>query len=184
MEELYKTISDDNLYCYIVHRILETHSDVIFLYAGYGDDTRLLEVKEEFPDRVFHIGERADLYQIMKHITLYLNTYPIMGGLMTQYAAICGKLPITLKNKQISDGFLLNEDKTGIFYDNSEDLLKDVDRLLNDDAYRMKKEEYIAKSILKESDFEESIRKLLFLGRSDYKISYIDIDDISLKEEY
>ena len=31
--------------------------------------------------------------------TLYLNTYPILGGLMTQYAAVAGKIPITLIRK-------------------------------------------------------------------------------------
>ena len=38
----------------------------------------------------------------------YLSTYPICGGLMFQYAASAGKVPVTLKyDEDLTKGFLL-----------------------------------------------------------------------------
>lgn len=171
---LYKTLGDDNnTYYKIVNSILSKHLDVIFLYAGNGDATELNKLKETYPNRVYHIKERKDLYQLMQHIALYLNTYPILGGLMTQYAAIAGKIPITLMRKNdVFDGFLINQEKREIEYTNIDELLKDVDKLLEDDNYRHVREQKLMGSVISENDFKKAVQDIILKNSTRYDISY------------
>lgn len=171
---LYKTLGDaNNTYYKIVNSILSKHLDVIFLYAGNGDATELNKLMKIYPNRVYHIKERKDLYQLMTHITLYLNTYPILGGLMTQYAAVAGKIPITLIRKNdVFDGFLINQEKIGIEYTNIDELLKDVDKLLEDDNYRHDREKKLIGSVISENDFKEAVQDIILKNSTKYDISY------------
>ena len=52
----------------------------------------------------------------MEKCTLYLNTYPMFGGLMMRYAAMAGKIPITLKHGKDADGILIDQSKRKIEY--------------------------------------------------------------------
>jgi len=129
---LYKTLGDpDNKFYKIVEHILDNHDDIVFVYAGSGDDTQLKKLQDKYYNRVYHLPERTDFYRIIEKCTFYLNTYPMFGGLMMRYAAYVGKLPITLRHNNDADGILINQPNLGIEYDTLESLLKDVDRLLS-----------------------------------------------------
>lgn len=176
---LYKTLGEaNNTYYKIVNSILSKHLDVIFLYAGNGDTTELNKLMKIYPNRVYHIAERKDLYQLMTHITLYLNTYPILGGLMTQYAAVAGKIPITLMRKNdVFDGFLIDQEKKGIEYTSADELLKDVDKLLEDDNYRHTREQKLIGSVISENDFKKSVQDIILKNSTKYDISYKEYDN-------
>ena len=138
---LYKTLGDENNTFYrIIAHILKNHADIKFIYAGNGDDSELKKIITEFPDRAFHIEERKDFFYIIQHCTLYINTFPMFGGMMMKYAALAHKLPITLKHGSDSDGLLLNQDKCRIEYNSYEKLVEDVDCLLDDAEYLRNRE--------------------------------------------
>ena len=146
---LYKTLGDpENKYYKIVRSILTKYDDIIFLYAGYGDDSQLKLLEIDFPNRVYHIDERKDLYQVLKYCVLYLNTYPMFGGLMMNYSATAGKLPLTLKHGNDSDGLLFNQGNLGIEYNNVEEMLTDIDKLLTNNQYLKNKELALKDSVI------------------------------------
>ena len=97
---LYKTFDDKGTYYEMVEQIMQRHDKLLFVYAGNGDRSGLKILQKKFPRRVYPIDERKDLYAVMRQCTLYLNTYLMIGGLMTQYAEIAGRLPLTLVNCQ------------------------------------------------------------------------------------
>lgn len=182
--DLYKTISIDGTYYWIIEKILSRFSDVIFIYAGKGDNQYLMRLSSKFPKRVYHILERSDLFQVMKHAYLYLNTYPLLGGLMTQYAVIAGKLPITLKHEQDGEGILINQDKLEIFYNSVDELIEDVYRMIEDESYLHEKEKSIEKSVISPLKFEKEVRKIVEKKQSGFPVKAINIDLHSIRREY
>lgn len=158
---LYKTLGAENKYYDIVRHILENHKDVIFMYAGEGDGTELQKLMNEYDHRVFWVHERSDLFELLKHCDLYLNTYPMVGGLMTQYALTAGVLPITLIFDSCAEGFVLRPDKLNVEFTNVSDLFVEVDKLLTDDSYMREQREKTKGQVMTKERFELELKKLL-----------------------
>ena len=169
---LYKTIDSDNTYFYMVDQILHRNEDLIFVYAGGGYSGELNRLMKKYPRRAYHIHERSDLYQAMVASTLYLNTYPLPGGLMTQYAAVAGKIPITLRYDVSGEGYLLDQENRGCIYDSKEDLIEDVTKLLKNSEYLRQREEKIKGSVIKQIEFDTQIDKILNSQASQFRIEY------------
>lgn len=157
---LYKTLGDDNKYYQIVRNMLEKHEDVIFWYAGSGDDSEMIKIINEFPGRAYLTEERKDLFGVIQNCSFYLSTYPVCGGLMFQYVASAGKIPVTLKNGDITNDFLLNQNNLGIEFNSVDEVGQEIDRLLNDNKYRHEKEKKLGCSVISPEIFDNSIAKL------------------------
>lgn len=182
---LYKTLGDsEKKYYKIVDRILYKHRDVLFLYAGTGDDSELKKIMNKYPKRVFHINERKDLFQIMKRCTFYLNTYPMFGGLMMNFAALAGKVPLTLRHNNDADGLLFNQDKLGIEFDNIEDLLEEADRLLCNEKYAKEKSKKLINSVITCKKFENNLKQLIENQTTEFEIDINNIDTSEFRKEY
>lgn len=182
---LYKTLGDpENRYYQIVEHILSHHSHINFLYAGTGDDTKLRKIVERYPNRAFHINERKDFYYLIQNCTLYLNTYPMFGGMMMRYCALAHRIPITLKHGNDSDGLLLRQEECRIEYSLYEELVDDVDKLLTNNSYRKIREDLLAGSVITEEGFKNNIKQVIEEHRTDYEHEFLEIDTIPFRKEY
>lgn len=182
---LYKTLGDeDNIYYRIIHHVLEKHDEIKFLYAGSGDDSELKKVVERFPNRAFHIDERKDFFYIIQHCTLYINTYPMFGGMMMKYSALAGKLPITLKHGSDSDGLLLNQEKCRIEYNSYAELIEDVDLLLENADYLHSREKLLEGSVITEEQFARNVRGVIEDHKTDYSHEFQILDTRKFRQEY
>lgn len=182
---LYKTEGDDGKYYKMVSHILKTHSEVLFWYAGSGDDSELRVLMEKYPGRVYFTAERSDLFQVMEYCDVYLSTYPMAGGLMSQYAALAGKVPLTLKSIVSSEEILMNYDKFNVEFDEPEKLYRELDRLLNDKQYLNKCADEMRSSVITEEQFKEEIDKLLRGEVPDfYPIRFKHVDNKSVIDLY
>lgn len=181
---LYKTLGGDNKYYEIVDYLLKNYNDIIFWYAGNGDDRELKKIIDKYPERVYHTGERSDLYQVLKHSVFYLSTYPVCGGLMYQYAAKAGKVPLTLRYDEMTDGFLLNQDSSNIEFDSMDCLFEEAHRLLIDEKYRKSRALEMQNSVISESAFHNCLFQILEEGTSTYDINHNFIDTSTFRNEY
>lgn len=182
---LYKTLGDkDNTYYRIVRHILKSHGDVYFLYAGDGDRTEMDKILEEYPQRAYLIPERKDFYYLIRNCTLYLNTYPMFGGMMMKYSANAGKIPITLKHENDSDGLLLDQNKRKIEYQSYLELVNDVDRLLNSPNYLTEREKLLQGSVISEERFIKNVQLTIENHCTDYQHSFEYIDTDRFKKEF
>lgn len=111
---LYKIYGKNGFFLEIIKRILNENKNVLFLIAGGGNNRPIKEFihKNQLQGKIILLGDRSDINEIIKRIDIYVNTYPIIGGLMSQFAAIHHK-PII--------GFT-NDDLFGL--NNVEDLLQ------------------------------------------------------------
>lgn len=183
---LYKTLGDANLLYYkTISYILDSFRDIKFLYAGSGDDTEILKLINEYPDRVFYIRERPDFFEIIKNSILYVNTYPMFGGLMMRYAALAHKVPITLKHDNDADGILIDQDKLGIEFDDYQKYLDEIHKLLSDEKYRKQQEDKVKNAVINENDFAENIKLLIEENRTTFHFDVINkLDTLNFRKEY
>ena len=68
------------------------------------------KIIRKYPGRAFLTAERKDLFQVMEHCFFYLNTFPLVGGLMMQYAVAAEKIPLTLRYNNDGSGILINQE--------------------------------------------------------------------------
>lgn len=184
---IYKTISEDNLYYKVVDNILSNHSEVIFWYAGSGDN-RLYEkfnmLKAKFPKRLYITSERKDLFQVLQKCYFYFNTYPYGGALMIQYAVKAKKIPITLRFDNSINGLLINQDLLEVIFDNYDGLIEEINKLISDKDYLERKKLKVENSVISEKDFQEQLYLLLKTGKTKYNLNYKHIDTEEFRNLY
>lgn len=182
---LYKTLGGENKYYKIVDYILSKHDDIVFWYAGRGDNRELRKIIDRFPGRAYHTEERSDLFQILKKSRFYLSTYPICGGLMYQFAASAGKVPVTLKYGEDTEGFLINQNLLGIEFDNLNELYLEIDRLIINDKYCESRSKEMKKTVLSKDDFTNYLKSILEDEKNNLlNIEYADIKTDDFRNEY
>jgi len=183
---LYKTLGDRELLYYnTIRYILKKYTNIKFLYAGEGDSSEIEKLIAEYPDRVFLVNERPDFFELIKNCILYINSYPMFGGLMMRFAALAGKVPITLKHGNDSDGLLINQELLGIEFDNYDDFISEIDHLLTDSEYRSKKERLLNNSVYNEEMFAEELDLVIKNHKSKSSFESIrEFDTIEFRKEY
>lgn len=182
---LYKTLGDpSNSYYVIAGRLLKGHEDLIFLYAGTGDESEMNKLKEQFPGRVYRIDERTDLYEIMERCTIYLNTFPQVGGLMMQFAADAKKVPLTLRKKGSDTEKEILADQDSVEYDTIEELIAEADRLLDDEAYREERGQKLKSELISDELFEQELGKALTEHRNRYEVKIRDVNTEDFRAQY
>lgn len=183
---LYKTLGDKNLLYYrTIDDILSSFQDIKFLYAGSGDDTEINKLILKYPGRVFLIEERPDFFDLIKNCVLYINSYPMFGGLMMRYAALAGKIPITLKHDNDADGILINQEKLEIEYEHFDDFIAEIHKLLSDDDYRNKKESTLKGSVMTEEDFVRNLKMLIEQRKTEFTFGDIKrFNTTEFRKEY
>lgn len=103
---------------------------------------------------------------------------------MFQYAAMAGKLPVTLRFDSEADGYLLGQQELGLEASDMEQAKALLHRVVTDDAFRRKKEEQIKNAVINEDIFLQQLQKLLAIGKSDFPIALYPVDVADLRKEY
>lgn len=157
---LYKTKGMNNLYYKMIEKIIQMDKEIIFYYVGEGDCRELNKLIEKYPKQVFYSHERADFYEIMKRCYFYLSTYPYFGGLMTQYAIMAGKLPITLASKDVIGEQTVETDNIW-YFETTDELYQETEKLLNDKEYLNGQEAKLKNTIITAEKYAKELESIL-----------------------
>lgn len=166
---------DGNSYYVLVDKILSTYPNVIFWYAGTGDDRDLQKLICKYLGRVYHTPERKDLFQVLKHVDLYLNTHPIGGALMTQYAIEAEVVPVTYKESGLA-GLLLRDAMKKIMYFDMKVMINDIGKLLYDSEYKASRLYDLEGSVVNETAFNNMLKGIVSGTPIGYKFDNIEDD--------
>lgn len=181
---LSKTFDEKNTYYQIVAYLLDHYPSVVFWYAGSGNRNEIDKIIRKYPGRAFITEERPDLFQILQHCLFYLSTYPISGGLMMQYAAIAGIVPLTLRFEHDADGLLIDQEKLGVVYESFDELISEMRKIIEDEEYRLEKGSKLTKSVITQEQFEKALEQLLNEDASLFPIKYAEIETTEFKKLY
>jgi hypothetical protein len=162
----YKIYGKDFLFLMLIKEVLSQNKNLVFLFAGNGDSKPLLKFikKHKMGDRFILIGNRSDLSEVFKHIDIYVNTFPMIGGLMSQYAAINGK-PIIGYSDSVNYSFNDTEDFLGIerkgliVKSSIKEFLEYFNILVNDKGTREKNIAHTRNAVISENDFGEMLKQ-------------------------
>ncbi|MCI6920179.1 MAG: hypothetical protein MR817_06730 [Lachnospiraceae bacterium] len=183
---LYKTYDSNDIYYKIVRHILDKHSDTIFVYAAQPDpihEKKMQDLIEHYPQRVYLIPERKDLYALMQQAVVYLDTYPIGGGLMVQYAAAAGTFPLIIE-RDGQDGLLMNTGEKGIMLRDADEVCAVADRIISDSEYRANKEKMLSGTVLTSEEFEKELKKAIENKKTSFKVIKEKFNIAQTEEEY
>lgn len=173
---LSKIKGNNNFFLNLIKEVLSTHKQAICFCAGQGDEDNLLSfIKDHgLGERLIYIGFRNDIYQVIKHCDIFINTYPIGGGLMAQYAAI-NKKPIVAFSKHGGRNVesLIHSNKTISIYDTSS-FFDYIGHLIKDSDYRIEEGKSLGSDIPSPGLFCERLKKTLETNKTQYPIRYSD----------
>lgn len=158
---LYKTMDEEKTYYRIVAECLTRHPQVKFWYAGKGDDSGLKGLMAKYPGRVFHTAERRDLFALLRQVDMYLNTFPLGGTLMMQFAAMAGRAPLTLRQDDALGESLIGQETLGIEFDTPEKLQAAMSRFITDPAYRASLEKDIDRAVVRPEEFRAKLHQYI-----------------------
>lgn len=167
---LYKINDVNNTFLSMIVGVLNRHKNVIFVFAGNGDSSiiRRFIKQNRFEDRFFFIGERKDINEVIKRCDIYINTYPMGGGLMCQMAALNSKPVLSLVNNdnKIShiENIVCQLDYQQISYSGLENFMQELDLLINDSKYREQKGESLNKCVIDADTFAQYLQRNVIDG--------------------
>jgi len=184
-----KIYSKEDEFFHVVRRILEENPNAVFYYAGggyMGENSQTTHMnslikKHNLEDRFVLIGFRSDIIATLENMDMYIGTYPMCGGLMTQMAACCG-LPILQYAKNgmgvSADDFLLNKpDRPSIVYHNDPDgFFARAKELIEDKEKRVAVGEALRKCVISPDEFNRQLCALVRTNVNAVEPSDFDID--------
>lgn len=159
----YKFIDAEATYAQMVKRVLDEIPDVIWVHAGDGvnviEDMLYKVMDETYRSRVYLLGHRNDIAEIFNHCDIYVNSYPVGGGLMSLYAAYYGKPILSLKSRSV-DGVVGQLHPIKLSFDTMDAFCEEMHKLVRDNAYRVSKGEQVHRCIITEGFFNDLFSKL------------------------
>ena len=141
----YKMLGRNDVFFSIMDQLLAISSRVRIIIAGVEPSYEIFKEKitrMRNGKRVLLIGNRTDINECFVHCDMFLGTYPTIGGLMTQYAAINAKPILAYRdpddtcNSQVED--VVNQCKKAVHtYSDKEEFLHYAKRLIEDQLFRV-----------------------------------------------
>lgn len=164
----YKIFDTNDTFFKLVRDILDGCPDVVLLFAGSGDGKQLEQKLKQYKleGRFIPIGHRSDITEVFKHCDIYLNTYPIGGGLMSQYAAQLGKPILSYHTSGITliEECVCQIEKITISDDTFDAIVNRMKRLSKDGEYRRLYGERIQKCVITPEKFNQLFAQCMESG--------------------
>ena len=170
----YKIIDEHDTFFKLNKAILDANPNAVTLFAGGGDISMLNGLIEKYglQGRFIPIGHRNDVYECFKHSDIYLSTFPYYGALMAQFAAHAS-LPILAYAESTSgrvEEVVCQKHKDEISFMNTDALVGESIRLVNDKIYREQRGQDIRKCVIDKDEFNRVFKLSVNLGTSQYHI--------------
>ena len=187
---LYKMLGKNDVFFRIMERILAISSKVFILVAGFNPDKRFDEKVSKIKggERVLQIGIRKDIDSVFEQCDIYLGTYPMMGGLMSQYAALHAKPIIAFHDA----GDLMNAvEEIVCYYNHYFSSFDDLDamtiyaeKLICDESYRVNQGKLLQDGMMNDECFNKEFHKIVTAHQSSFSWQKDQIDYESFFERY
>ena len=172
---VYKTLGMPDFY-EVINYILSKYPDTIFLYLGNNAERTIRNNlnNKTYGSRIFVLQERKDLNEIMKKSYLYINTFPLVGGLMTIFALNNDRIPLTLCNEyypanEVSD--FVKDCKYDFVFSDKENLIHEIDRLITDEKYYNKSVSDIKNKVITKEIFNDNLKRIILNEDNDFDIT-------------
>lgn len=158
----YKVVDEEKTFFRLCKRVLDECPNAIILYAGANagniGNSVLTDGIEEFgmQGRFISIGYRNDMIEVFRHCDVFLDTYPIGGGVMCQFAAQCSK-PIVNFRLTRMDESVAQKAECHFTYYTEDDFVSEAVRLYKDNQYRQQRGGEMKNAVVTKAEFDEAL---------------------------
>lgn len=184
---LYKFYGDKNKYFLLMKQILDTHLNTKLIIAGSGEIApfKAFINNNGYQDRVIMLGDRRDISAIFDNVDIYIGSYPMCGGLMSQFAVEAGvpivqytsaRLPINI----IETLFPFRPAGTKVTYFDDREFLNQVDMLISSKEKRSENVEKLRNSVISPERFNAMFKSIYKLDDDAFFCNGIEEYDISV----
>jgi hypothetical protein len=188
----FKIYGEKDIYFQILKRLFQENEDIVLFFAGSGDKRKFEKfiIQNNYQEKIFLIGSRSDISEVISRCDVFLSTYPINGGLMCQLAVANGKVPIVYSDKKLPFNFInlffKNNLKYNLDYSDLNEFHFELNRLINDITYRRNVEKTLHGIIPTVDEFNSNFKKLVEMNISNLDNNYnfikFDLDIKSFHE--
>ena len=157
---MYKTEGGGGKFFSILKQIMDEYPEVVFFYAGDGNKTHFETFisDNEYHDRMFLLGQRDDINEVFKHSDIYYSTYPLFGGLMSQYAAING-IPILAYGNEEIESVVCTKKPAHFTFNSEESLIEEAGKLIENPDYRRERSDFFKGLCIDQEEFRARMRR-------------------------
>ena len=159
----YKMFGRNSEFFKIMDSLLALSEKAVILVAGSGDMKLFKKNVSSLTnrDRIYYIGNRKDINEVFRHCDIYLDTYPLGGGLMEQYACINAK-PLLIYS-DFSRPVIDQSEKGDRFriYSNIDSLLQYAEELIIDKTFRFHEGEHNRQFVCSPESFNSNFVMLI-----------------------
>ncbi|WP_099290771.1 hypothetical protein [Butyricimonas sp. Marseille-P3923] len=168
---MYKVMDKDYTFFYIMKRLLIANPALVILFAARDNNSVLKKfvIANKLQERLILLEYRRDINEVFRHVDLFLQTYPIGGGLMRDYAISNKKAVLAYTSTEKLENDLNIDDRHlgdefgeyRLAYDNLDDFYREAGKLINDRIYR----EYIGaclnKYLMTQERFDVGLKQIV-----------------------
>lgn len=185
----YKIIDEEDTFFKLNKAILDANPQAITLFAGGGDMSLLNSLIEKYglKGRFVPIGQRNDIFECFRHADIYLNTYPLFGGLMAQMAAHAA-LPILSFAKRgagVVEEVVCQKHREQITFYDFDEFVSEATRMINEADYRKLRGHAMKDCVISVEEFNSSFMESVLTSEKQYpsiidkyvKLHYLNIED-------
>lgn len=191
--DFYKTVDREDNYWKLCYNILSQNPNAVILYANKGINdygNKLMHEfiqKHSFQNRFIPIGFRRDINEVMMHCDIYLGTFPMSGGLMSQHAAINAKpilqyYPSSLFSFEETESMICFREKFDISFTDEKLFLEEAKRLIDSEAYRRKQGKKLQDAMITQEEFDQIFKASLETHKTQLDIETISINYNALEQ--
>ncbi len=187
---LYKMLGKNDVFFHMMERLLAISPDVYILVAGFEYSKLFYEKCAQMTNhnRIIQIGVRRDIDAVFENCDIYLSTYPISGGLMTQYAASHAKPIVAYRTKDDTENAieeLLNHyQKEFHSFTDMDEMCEYAKQLVMDVKYRQDEGRILQEGMMTSERFADAFSQLIASGQSQWNWTKDQIDYDAFTNHY
>lgn len=178
----YKVYGRNDAFLYLVKRMLDENPEAVIIFAGNGEGRKIHNfIRDQGLERRFIlIGNRSDINEVFARCDIYLGTYPIAGGLMSQFAAANAKPIVAFTTPDIPcnfvEGIVCHKKRVDITSTDENLFLTEVRKLVTDKTYRQQKGRLLREALIAPDDFNANFNSIMTARQSAYEWDFEEIN--------
>lgn len=178
----YKIYPEQGRFFHFAKRILEDNPMAVIYFAGGGNAEHINRfiTENHFQTRFILIGNRRDIDAVFENCDIYLGTYPIAGGLMSQYAAIHRKPILAYTTPELPandiEGIICHNRYEQVTFYCEAEFFDYAKKLCHDESFRRSEGARLEGCTITPAQFNSGLQALLTQNQSYKPYTHIRID--------
>ena len=169
----YKVLDTEDTFFKLSKKLLECNPNAVILFAT-NDSRGIIKRKADqynIKERFIILPFRKDIAAVFENIDIFLNTYPVGGGLMCQYAAHYA-VPILNYERENMEDSVGQKYKVSFTSKTMESLIDEFNKLCNNPNYRKDRGIILKNAVVSSDEFNKGFKMIIDKKSTPFKLDF------------